>query len=88
MPRTRNQFEQQRHDLLQPLIDGQRRRLHRQIFAVAIDDQAAQAIGFAEHQPRGSCWIGVAQLSPQFDGGFQPPPKERLVQQFAGVPRV
>ena len=35
--------------------------LHGKILAVAIDDQSAQTIGFAENEPRGAGGIGIAQ---------------------------
>ena len=62
--------------------------LHAQPLGVAIDDQAAQAVGFAEDQA--TCPLGrvVAQLLAKLDRPLQPPLPKRLVQGLGRHPGV
>ena len=62
--------------------------LHAEPLGVAIDDQAAQAVGLAEDQPCGPIGRVVAQLAAKVDGPLHPPLPERLVQGLGRRPGI
>ena len=82
------QIDEHGHDLRQANGQGQGRHLDDEVFAVAIDDQSAQAVAFAEDQSRGALGLVVAQHAPQMQGRFQPPPPKGLVQRLGFVPGI
>ena len=82
------QIDEHRHDLRQANRHGQGRHLDDEILGVAIDDQPAQSVAFAEDQSRGALGRVVAQHAPQLQGRFQPPPPKSLVERLGLVPGI
>ena len=82
------EFHEHGDNLRQPHGHGQRGDLHGQIIGVAIDDQAAQAVAFAEDHAGGPLRIVVAELPAELDGRLQTPPPKGLVQRLGRIPSV
>ena len=82
------QFDEQRYDLRQANGQGQGRHLDDQELAVAIDDQPAQSVAFAEDQSRGAPGLVVVQEGPQLHGRIQPPPPKGLVERLGLIPGI
>ena len=82
------QLDQHRRQLRQSDGHGHRRDLNRQVRAIAIDDQPAQSVAFAEDQPGRPLGVVVAKLGPQPQCRGQPLAPERLVQRLGRIPSV
>ena len=82
------QFHQHGDDLRQPRGHRHRCYLDRQVVGVTVNDQAAQAVPLAKDQPRRPFRIVVAEVGPELQRRFKPPPPEAVVQLLLGVPCV
>src|SRR4051794_18476642 len=82
------ELEQDWNNLLQSHCDGERRRLQRKVFAVAIDNQPAEAIGFAVNEPRRATGIPIAEIAEELNRSLQTATKECLVEQIGRIPGV
>ncbi len=82
------QINQQRHDAIQTPGERQRRRLHGETIGVAIDDESAESVGFAEHEPGRALGIGIAEIAPQGKRRFQAMAPECIVERVGGRPGI
>jgi hypothetical protein len=75
-------FDEHGHDFVQPPSHAQSRDLNRKPFAVAIDDQAAQPVGFAKHQPRRAFGVVQSQLRAKLECRIQASSPKSTFQRF------
>ncbi len=82
------EFDEDGDDGVEALPEGERSGLHGEKFAVAIDDETAETIGFAVDEASSAGGVGVAQIATQVDRGLEAAAEKRFVNCFGSVPGV